>query len=416
MKKITLFVVVLFIYYNAICNENYQPGYIITLNKDTLHGYIDYKNWGKNPSIISFKEISNGSKINYTPLSIREFGVANETYVSAMVEDEISSLNLNELNYSSEPQINIDTVFLQALIIGTKSLYLNNDKRGREQLYIKQDSAYELLIYKKYLIEKDGGPFETENKGYQNQLAEYLSDYAEIEDKLKNIKYDHNDLQKVFYSYYKNVPGNIAYAKKKDKLLVEFRLLLGGTLTSLTFKSSNHPSLVDADYSKSLNFAGGISLDVLMPRNFKKWSLNNELIYTSYKINGSINEYSNPDDYKITNTTFGYSYIKLINTLRYKFSMKNFSMYINGGISNGYAVGVINQKEVDTKFYSTHTTETGKALDDTRKYEQGFVLGLGSKFKKYSFEIRYERGNGMSEYSMVGSYTNKFYCLFGFKL
>jgi len=36
--------------------ETLYPGYIITLKNDTVNGYIDYKNWDKNPDKILFKK------------------------------------------------------------------------------------------------------------------------------------------------------------------------------------------------------------------------------------------------------------------------------------------------------------------------------------------------------------------------
>ncbi|NTV83749.1 MAG: hypothetical protein HGA23_05540, partial [Bacteroidales bacterium] len=39
-----------------------------------------------------------------------------------------------------------------------------------------------------------------------------------------------------------------------------------------------------------------------------------------------------------------------------------------------------NYKKTEKKFFSTENVEEGKALDDTRKYEFGFISGMGTKF------------------------------------
>jgi len=41
----------------ASAQSNYKPGYVVTLPDDTIHGFIDYKEWDKNPEKISFKKI-----------------------------------------------------------------------------------------------------------------------------------------------------------------------------------------------------------------------------------------------------------------------------------------------------------------------------------------------------------------------
>jgi hypothetical protein len=88
---------------------------------------------------------------------------------------------------------------------------------------------------------------------------------------------------------------------------------------------------------------------------------------------------------------------------------------MNAGISSGFAIIETNYSKSDIVFGTERRIEVGKALDDTRKFEQAYILGLGTKFKKYSFDIRYERGDGMSKYSSLGSTTNRYYFLLGYR-
>ncbi len=39
----------------SIAQTNYKSGYVVNLKGDTLHGFIDYKEWGHNPKNINFK-------------------------------------------------------------------------------------------------------------------------------------------------------------------------------------------------------------------------------------------------------------------------------------------------------------------------------------------------------------------------
>ena len=48
-------VIILFIisFQKTFSQENYLPGYVIKQDADTLYGYLDYRNWEKNPNKIN---------------------------------------------------------------------------------------------------------------------------------------------------------------------------------------------------------------------------------------------------------------------------------------------------------------------------------------------------------------------------
>jgi hypothetical protein len=207
-------------------------------------------------------------------------------------------------------------------------------------------------------------------------------------------------------SFYKNTEG----------LSCAFGVIAGASLTALAFQSSYYYNyLVYADYNKSINFTAGLFFEVILPRNNGKWSVCNELILTSYQTDGSYNDYTNENKYTYTNTTFGYTYLKLNNMLRFKYPVGKLFIYLNGGISNGYAIVEKNYMKQQSRFYAHEEVEEGKALSDTRRYEFGLNVGLGTKLKRYSLEIRYEYSNGMSAYTSLKSSENKLYLLLGFK-
>ena len=70
--------------------ENYQPGYIVSLAGDTIYGQVDYRNWELNPDKIYFQDESDKVKRSYAPLDIRAFSVQDEFYIGAIVQAEKS--------------------------------------------------------------------------------------------------------------------------------------------------------------------------------------------------------------------------------------------------------------------------------------------------------------------------------------
>jgi len=411
----TFFILGILISQNSFCQKNCLPGYIVNLDGDTLQGFIDYRNWEKNPEKIFFQKEIDDEKIVFTPTDIKLFNVKDEVYVSAIVKTEISPFNLDALNFDPELKFKLDTTFLQTLIQGEKSLYYYNTNKGKENFYIKQGNKFDLLIYKKYFKYVRGGKYMAENKTYIGQLSLYLKDCPSIQSRLKKIKYAKISLEKPFFYYYNCTRSEIKFQKKKEKIEIEIGVLAGFSSSSLKFKSNIYAFLEKFDYSKSTNFATGLFFNAVLPRNQWKWSIYNELIFTSYKVEGSYKDFVNSNHFTIYDNKIGYSYLNIKNMLRYKFPIKKISVFFNVGMSNGLAISETNYCKRTSMFYEDITVVDGKSLSDSRKVEQSIIFGSGINYKKFSFEIRYEMGNGMSEYSALRSTTKKYFFLFGYR-
>lgn len=402
----------------AICQENFLPGYIIKLNGDTLHGYIDYQNWDINPNKISFKSTLSNEKSDYTPIDIKEFRVNNEIYESANIKFETSSNNTNDLSRSPKFAFENDHTFLQALIKGEKSLYLYKNKdNAKEQFYIKEDSLFELLMYRKYLNVLSNNIVTSENKKYIGQLAVYFQNCPTIYSKIEKTEYKSNSLEKLFDLYYNCIQSNRLFQKKKEILPIETGLFIGASLTSVNFASNILPYLVKANYSQPANLTLGLSVNITLPRTKRRLSIYNELMYSSYKTNGTYDDYSNNVRHNIYNTTIGYSYIKMNNMFRYKFPINKTYIYLNAGFSNGVGFSEKNNLKEESVLFSSSTIEEGKAIEDSKKYEIGYLVGLGAIFSnKYSLELRLEQGNGMSADQNLNSFINRYFLLLAYKL
>ena len=92
MRKCLLLFFSVLLFEVAFSQENYLSGYVLTLNGDTLKGYVDYRGWEKNKGVVLFKKELSDSKIVYAPLEIKGFGVNGENYESAIVKSEMSRI------------------------------------------------------------------------------------------------------------------------------------------------------------------------------------------------------------------------------------------------------------------------------------------------------------------------------------
>ena len=157
-------------------------------------------------------------------------------------------------------------------------------------------------------------------------------------------------------------------------------------------------------------------MDYVLARNQSKWSIYNELLFSTYTVSSHNEHHQSSEVYTIYDSKIGASYLTVNNMLRFTYPVsKEFFVFINSGFSNGYAIGETNSLTKETKFYAEPEFTNERAINDTRKWEFGILAGLGAKYKKISFETRYERGNGMSPYTLLVSKTDRLFFLFGYR-
>jgi len=413
--RFLLLVVTSILFHSSFAQKNYIPGQIITSTKDTLDGFIDYRNWGKNPDRVSFVETLGAQKTTYRPTDLVSFQVKNEIYVSAIVETETSPRDTKKLNSSPELKIRVDTTFLQTLVKGEKSLHFYKNNLGVECYYILQNHRFQLLEYKKYRKTSDSKVVVAENRRYVRQLSDYLNDCSPGTATIRGASYRAPGLIKIFQAYYDCSNFKPGYIAQKEKMQTEFGVVSGVSLTSLDFNSEGFDYLVKADFPTSTDFSGGLYFNLIMPRSQGKWSIYNELLYTSYSVEGTYRDEIRETYYIEHTSEIARSYLKLNNLVRYKYPVGGIFLYINVGISNGFAIYEKDHLFSETVRFTEVTSETGKPLEETRKYEQGLIGGLGIQMKRISIDVRYEKGNGISEYSNLGSPTKRYYFLLGYR-
>lgn len=406
----------MFQFFTCAGQENYVAGYIINNNAEKISGFIDYRNWEINPKSVKFKTCADCNPTSYFPTQISEFGVENDVYQSGIVKVETSPIRLNELTDDYKFSFGKDTAFLQLHFKGNVALLQYKNEFGREYYYVKKDNEITLLEYKKYKNYNSGSVLIEENKRFLGQLKIFLNDCSAIDNKLENTKYELRSLKELFTFYYKCSNSKTSYSSKEDKTIFSYGVFAGVTSSTLKFKGENFDYLTNANFNSSINPTLGLFGDFILKRNNGKWSLYNELYFTSYGTEGSYQKIVNENQYSNWNVEFAYKYIKLNTMLRYTHPIGKFKVFINGGMTNGWFISEKNYKKYESVFYSQKNNDEGLALDDTRKYEQGLVIGAGLKMNKFSSELRYERGNAMSAYTALQSITSRYSILFAYRI
>ncbi len=375
--------------------KNFQPAEVVNNAGDTVKGEVNYQNWKRNPSKIQFRQIETGNTVSYKPTDIKWFTVANEKYTSAIVVVDLRDDHIAALVEDSTITLKTDTVFLLSMVEGTKSLFLYED--AVMHFYVKEGNDFTLLRYKKYLIVRNNSTFATTRNDFISQLGNYLGGCALTTDVVAKAKYEQQALRKAYVSYYSCSQVKPEYVFKPLREKSPWGVFAGFSNTKLKFSSNDNYAITQPTFKSSLNITAGGFYDFIIPRTLGKVSINNELGYTSYKTTAYYENIRSSNYYAKSSYEIGFSYMKLYNMLRYRYLLgKHNSVFANLGISNGFGFNVTNQQSTVSRFYTTERTEKDAAIFEPRKYEQGWVAGLGLKVKQYLCELRLERSNGMS--------------------
>ena len=414
-----------FLFGFAIAQENYMSGYIIHLNGDTAKGFVDYRFWNSNPDNVSFKNAMGEISINYFPLEIREFGVFGEIYTGAIIQTETSLTSILEIG--SELKMQTDTTFLKTLIAGSKSLYYYKSLSGKESFYFRHENQFEWLVYKKYLKEYEGGFIVSENNKFKGQLAVYLDDCSEMVSKLNKLKYTRKSLEKVFLDYYSCRNTDFSFnnftsnsdsyaAKKANNILPEFGILGGLSVSAIKFEGTSPKYIIYGDFKPSFNISGGVYMDLVFVRTNSRVSINNELLYYSYKFSDSYYEYVSPQHITDSYTELGFSSVKFNSMLRYKYPVGNSFLFGNLGFTFAtFQLNNTNYLKQDITYFAPMVTTEGKASSDESFSETCALFGVGCRYNRFSVETRMEFGSGPLYTITLDSKSIRSYFLLGYR-
>jgi hypothetical protein len=406
------FLSILFTFSAVFGQENFLPGYIISDSHDTLRGFIDYRNWSRNPNQIAFKNTPVSDAVVHQVEGILGFSVNNETYLRATVQHDINPIRTEDLSYSPVPKYEKLTAFLMVLSQGSKSLYFLKDQDNRISLYIKSDNGeYILLVNYRYLV--DSGNLIT-NKMYKEQLRTYFSGCPAVLKRIKLLSYSETALTALFSQYYTECSKEGAVSvTTPEQVGLDWGVVAGATLTTLKFKGD--ANLEQLKFDPSLRATGGVYLNITIPRGNRRISIYNELIFSGYS---AVSQGVSPANWGTQtkhDKKIGANYIKLTNMFRYQFPGSKMKFFVNGGISNGIAIGETNTEITEEITSSASIVHRNKLISDTRKYEQGWVIGVGAVFNKISLELRREASNGMSVYSTLNSSVRRYSLLLAYR-
>ena len=390
---LSLFALIYLLHF-AQAQKNIVPGYIITLDSDTVSAQVDYRIWNQNPKEVTF--IIDDKEVVYQGYEIQGFGVEDLFFKGAIVETNISSRDPNKLESTSDLNIRIDTTFLQAVVTGPKSLYMSTNRFNIQNFYIESNGTLTLLTYKKYILNyevnevNNGNDRVAVNQRYIGQLTVLLGDCKNIDKHLQSVKYTESSLQSVFLNYYECSGFDHPQITRTVRWKGNFGIIGGVTRTPVNYKNTYDRSLIDANFKNSINPTYGLTFNFFKENSPVTISTN--LLFTSFTNEGK-SESKNGIFVTSHTIKYGISQVHLSILPKYNvIKFNNSQAFLTAGVSWAITVGHVNEKSSTTSFVGT--SSSGPALDEINQTEFGFIGGIGTKLNKLTIEYRTGYFNG----------------------
>lgn len=318
---------------NAGAQSIKKKGYIVLNNGDSLHGWINYYNWERNPSTIKFtKDSTSNVFTSFGKNDIRYVQVNNlDRYLKAVVVKDTRPVQMDELLLSDNDSFITDTVLLRVLVKGSKfDLYELND--SKPHFYIKENGRdFKELSYSVRL--SDDNTAMKINRGYINELKSYLSNQlisSNLINKINEADYKEKDLAAIVTEM-NNISGTVEYTaqKQQKKILTSFFIGAGGCYGNLKYDGSNSVFM-------NKQIAGGFvpyvaaGIEITSSRNLQALAIRIEAGFShgSYTAQNKNNTSGNTSRYDISQTNFTPTFTLLFNLIR-KETMR---VYLGGGI------------------------------------------------------------------------------------
>jgi opacity protein-like surface antigen len=303
----------------SVAQSNYMPGYIVNLKGDTLHGYIDLREWYINPLSIDFKvKPSDKDARKLTSDDIKLFNVSDlvtyQAYRGQISMDRIDPEHIpsgRDVNYKTE------TIFLKILQKGANLTLYSYVDDIRPRFYIRQatDTTITELTYRIYQANDiPSGTVKTVSENtYLRQLYALAQKYNVLTDSLQvdieHITYSGPDILKIVTSINK-LPEPISQGKSAINHKNRFFAGAGIQVTM----TSPYSKMQDAAFSSHTSFLPMATLGWNFPLNPNVGKL---LFRLEFSL--SANSYSSRYNNSVSSSNITYSYNALVFAIALQF-------------------------------------------------------------------------------------------------
>jgi hypothetical protein len=382
MKGLVLLTITICLSTVGFSQADFRKGYVITNERDTLFGLVDYKVGTRPYKWCDFKEIKSQKITTYQPGEIVGYGFVFDKFFES-----------REVLLLPEPS---KLVFFEVIVSGTVSLY----KYEQNYFVEKNDEGLHKLTNEYIETVIDGKSVFKNTNQHIITLNMLLSDCGSVSARNQKASLSEKYLTSLIekYNTCKGTP-TATYKNKKVPVRSKFGIYAGVNISQLDFVNKNAGyDHLDGSFDSPNSPAIGVSLDISSPRINERLSFHIGIQY----FNSEYNRFSQEDNgTKTTHSTFKMQQVKIPLGIQYTFGRKDFSPFIAIGMSG--TAYLSSDFKVIQEVEFNNTTEVYKYDGSVPKNNQiGIWGGCGilksiSKKLDASLELRYELTNGIDE-------------------
>jgi len=351
MKKIYGVLLLLFPF---ICfsQSNFQKGIIVNHERDTISGFIDYREWTKNPSEILFKKTLTSEAKKLAEKEITYFEVVNnEAYRLALLPISMDKVDLPDLSIGTDSTHIFRAVFLKIIEKGKNVTLLSYRDNLKTRFYIETGKGVEELVFKRYYLDEKKQKTSTENLFRGQLLAVSQKSAVEItpafREKISKTDYTINSLSAII----RNINGQNPKSKTASS-----RFFAGALLSqnSTAYKGEN----VLTNGGAAVNYSPGMTLgfDIFFNPRTQKLMFRNELTLSSSKA-----AISRDEGYKKTAHSFQQMILAISpQIIQNAYNTNQLKINVGAGLSGTFA-------RTNNNYYRVSYQQQGSGFSDSER-------------------------------------------------
>ena len=343
----------------VFAQTNYKAGYVINLKGDTLHGFVNLKEWDSNPTDIYFKTDASDSKVEkLSAKDISRFVINGyEDYRAYNVKISLATVDERKASFKIDTTFKTDTVFLKVLATGKHVTLFKYSDLIKNRFYFLDSTLVnpEEFNYSVYndtvnMVTYVDTKVKYETKGFYRQIGTLAYRYHFDINKTTNgafIEYKEQDLIK-FINALNRVDASQSI--KSPAVHYPIRSFIGLAEDFNTFQyagSSPFPHNFPVKYqSPEFLFGVDVFMNPNVGRTFFRFDM--RLSYGSFDIKDS----SFPNNVLVKYDYYA-QYLKQINAsievlaVYNIYNKKMFKFFVGGGLNISYYKYTTNYFETD---------------------------------------------------------------------
>jgi hypothetical protein len=320
----------------SFAQSNYKPGDVVTAKGDTVAGFINYKEWDKNPYTITFQNSLQGQKVEYSSKNIAAFTVTGyEKYRSFNMRLSQDYIDHERLNPWLDTVKKADTVFLRTITAGKYLTLFSFKDKIKQRFFISNGGSKPVeLVYHVYLdtvYQTEVHTIETYKIQLQKLIAAYKPGDQKLVDEVQRTIYNEGSLSEIVY----NINGTSGQQMNVARNKPDF---FAGVSVNSFSNSLQITNGVSATTKASAVIYPGIDvgLDIYSNKIVGRWLFRLELSAVPNKVNVSYQQAESSVSINGYNLKFNQFTTAFVPQLIYNiYNGQNLKFYLDAGLAIG---------------------------------------------------------------------------------